>query len=119
MGIPNKGQILGAGIGPDNMQSLNVDWVKGFKRIGMVMERRVHDNKLYYQAFSVTKDFRRHWVDFGLGGKFDWEIKNFVLNSQLVYIKSLNYHYQFENQSPSSIFIWDKQDVNNLHLKSD
>lgn len=116
-GHTNRGQIIGAGIGPDNLQSLNVDWVKGMKKIGVVMERRVHNNNLYYMAFSPSKDFRRHWVDFGLGGKFDWEIKNFVLNSQLVYIKSLNYHYQFENQSPSSIFIWDKQDVSNLQLR--
>ena len=116
-GYTHKGQFLGAGIGPDNMQSLTVDWVKGLKKIGFLAERRVHDNELYYSAFSAQGEFRRHWVDFGLGGKFDWEYKNFVLNSQLVYIRSLNYQYGFENQSPTDIFIWDKKDVDNLHIK--
>jgi hypothetical protein len=116
-GYTNKGQIIGAGIGPDNLQSLDVDWVRGLKKIGLTVERRTRNNELYYNAFSNPPEFRRHWTDLGFGGKFDWEYKSFILSSQLTYIRSLNYQYQFEGQDPQSLFDWDKQDVNNLHFK--
>lgn len=33
-GYTNRGQVLGAGIGPgSNLQSLDINWVKGLKRL--------------------------------------------------------------------------------------
>lgn len=116
-GYTNKGQFLGAGIGPDNLQSLDVAWVKGLKRIGFLAERRVHNNGLYYQAVAGKIEPRRHWVDLGLGGNLDWDYKHFVLNAKMVYIHSFNYQYRVENQDPNLFWISDKQDADNLHLK--
>jgi len=119
-GYTNNGQVFGAGIGPgSNMQSLDVNWVKGLKKIGITLERTLHNNDLYYRAFGTAPntDFRRHWVDLSFIGNFNWDYKNFVLNTQLGLIHSLNYQYQFQNQSPTDIFVWDKADVNNFHAK--
>lgn len=116
-GYTNKGQFIGAGIGPDNLQSLDAAWVKGLKRIGFLAERRVHNNGLYYRAVAGKMEPRRHWVDLGLGGNFDWDYKHFVLNAKMVYIHSFNYQYRVENQDPNLFWVSDKQDADNLHLK--
>lgn len=117
-GYTNNGQVLGAGIGPgSNLQSLDVSWVKGLKRIGIQLERLVNNNDLYY--FAITTDNRRKWIDLSFSGKFDWTYKSFILNSQLSYIRSHNYQYTIKGVSPSKdqFWNWDKQDINNLHLK--
>ena len=122
-GYTNRGQVLGAGIGSgSNLQSLNVNWVKGLKKIGLQFERLVNNNDLFYNFAYASADknqfINRHWVDLSVGGNFAWTYKNFILNSQLVYIRSLNYQYQWKAGEPGSDYWdWDKQDVNNMHLK--
>lgn len=113
-GYTNNGQLLGAGIGTgSNLQSLDVSWVKGLKRIGLQIERTVQNNVLFYNSFG---DARRHWIDLGFTGKLDWDYKGFVLNSQLAYVHSFNYQYAFAGQEPF-FWDWDHQDVNNVQLK--
>ncbi len=122
-GYTNEGQVLGAGIGPgSNMQSLDVSWVKGLKRIGILFARNVNNNDLFYSFANASADknqfINRHWVDLSLGGNVSWNYKNFILNSQLTYIRSLNYQYQWQDSAPAGDYWnWNKQDVNNLHLK--
>ncbi|GGI28237.1 capsule assembly Wzi family protein [Pedobacter mendelii] len=122
-GYTNKGQVLGAGIGPgSNMQSLNVSWVKGLKRIGFQFERTVNNNDLFYNFAYASADRRqyinRHWVDLAFGENFSWTYKQFSLNAQLTYIRSLNYQYQWQDSTPpGDYWNWNKIDVNNLHAK--
>jgi hypothetical protein len=116
-GYTNNGQVLGAGIGPgSNLQSLDVSWVK---KIGLQFERQVNNNDLFYNFAYASADknqyINRHWVDLSVAGKFNWTYKKFILNSQLTYIKSLNYQYQW--QSGDSYWDWDKQDVKNFQIK--
>lgn len=119
-GYTQQGQILGAGIGPgSNMQTLDVSWVRGLKKIGLQIERYVHDNDLFYASVPYTADLRRNWVDLGLTGKLDWDFGPLLVSSQLAYIRSYNYQYTFERppQDYDNFFDWDKQDVGNLHVK--
>lgn len=116
-GYTNKGEVIGAGIGPDNLQTLDVAWVKGLKRIGLMVERRVHNNDLYRLAFSPTKDPRRHWVDLSTVAKFDWTFDKFVVNSQLGFIRSLNYQWFYTELPGDKYWYGIKNDVNNLNLK--
>jgi len=119
-GYTNSGQVLGAGIGPaSNMQSIDVSWVKGFKKIGLQFDRLVNNNDLWYEyAISSgdrSKFINRHWVDLAFGAKFDWAFSKFIINSQLTYIRSLNYQYQWEKGV--TYWEWGQKDVNNLQLK--
>jgi len=122
-GYTNKGQVLGAGIGPgSNLQTLDVSWVKGLKRIGLQLERKVNNNDLFYDFAFASADKRqyinRHWVDLAIGSTFSWNFKRFVANAQLTYIRSLNYQYQWQDSTPpGDYWNWNKQDVNNLHAK--
>jgi len=117
-GYTNKGQVLGAGIGPgSNLQSIDVSWVRGLKRIGVQIERMVNNNDLYY--YAITTDMRRKWIDLSFTGKFDWTYKKIILNTQIGYIRSHNYQYTAKDISftREDFWHWDKQDVNNFHLK--
>ncbi|MET0572285.1 MAG: capsule assembly Wzi family protein [Pedobacter agri] len=122
-GYTNKGQALGAGIGPgSNLQTLDVSWIKGLKRLGIQFERRVNNNDLFYNFAAASADknqyINRHWVDLSLGGNVSWNYKNFILNGQLTYIRSLNYQYQWQAKPTSTDYWdWNKQDVNNFHAK--
>lgn len=112
-GYTHQGQIIGAGIGSGgNLQSLDVSWVKGLKKIGLQFERMTNNNTLFY---NFTTDYRRHWTDLSVAGKLDWDYKKITLSSQMTYIRSFNYQYRF---LPPTGFWWDwpKQDVNNVNL---
>lgn len=116
-GYTNIGQVIGAGIGSgSNLQSLDLSWVRGLKKVGLQIERIVQNNDLFYAAFTPTKNYRRHWVDLGFTGKFDWDYKGFVLSSQLAYIRSLNYQYRFK-EAEGFFWDWAKQDTNNIQLQ--
>ena len=116
-GYTNKGQFLGAGGGPDNTQTLDVAWVKALKRIGLVVERRVHNNDLYNRAFTATKDSRRKWVDLSAIGQFDWTFKKLTLNAEMGLIKSFNYQYFLPDPPAGEYWYGPKNDVTNFHAK--
>lgn len=113
-GYTNMGQVLGAGIGPgSNLQSLNLGWVKGLNRIGLQLERIAHNNDFFYD--SGAYGIRNHWIDLALSGKYDVSFRQFMLNSSLTYIRSLNYQYAIKNGE--TFWNWNKQDANNLQFK--
>ncbi|MEJ5994836.1 capsule assembly Wzi family protein [Pedobacter sp. Du54] len=116
-GYTNKGQFLGAGNGPSNMQTLDVAWVKGLKRIGLVIERQVHNNDLYIQTFEATKDSRKRWVDLGFIGQVDWTVKKFTINSQMGFVRALNYQYYLPPPPAGEYWNGDKNDVSNFNVK--
>lgn len=114
-GYTHQGQVFGAGIGSgSNLQSIEVSWVRGLKRIGVQFERTVMNNDLAYRAFVI--DVRRHWVDLGFSGKVDWDYKRFLFNAQLSYIRSLNYQWRLNN-GDNSFWNWNKYDANNAQVR--
>ena len=116
-GYTHKGQFLGAGGGPDNTQTLDVAWVKALKRIGLVIERRVHNNDLYNGSFTATKDSRRKWVDLSAIGQFDWTFKKITLNAEMGLIKSFNYQYFLPDPPAGEYWYGPKNDITNFHAK--
>ncbi|MCC8423967.1 capsule assembly Wzi family protein [Mucilaginibacter sp. UR6-11] len=93
-GYTNQGQEIGAGVGPGgNLQSLEVSWVKGLKKLGLQLERYVHDNDFYYYAFHDSQDYTRHWVDLSMGFDGEWNYKNLIFNAQLQFTNSLDYQW--------------------------
>ncbi|HMI00876.1 MAG TPA: capsule assembly Wzi family protein [Pedobacter sp.] len=89
-GYTHKGQMLGAGIGPEsNQQTFDVAWVNGSKRVGLRVENTAYNVTLS----KVVDGDRKTWSDLSFSGKFDWDFANFILSSQMTYIKSTNYQY--------------------------
>jgi hypothetical protein len=109
-GYTNKGQVIGAGIGPgSNLQSLNISWVKGLKRIGLQGERLVYNNDFYYQMYINPPDYRKHYIDMSYSAFLDWDYKNFIFSAKGIMVRSLNYDYVLYNQPPKYFTTgWDR-----------
>lgn len=109
-GYTHMGQVLGAGIGPgSNLQSLDISWFKGLKRIGLQFERYLHNNDFYYQMYIDPPDFRKHYVDMSAALSADWDYKNLVFSAKGAMIRSLNYQYVLYNRPPEYFVTgWDR-----------
>lgn len=93
-GYTNRGQMLGAGIGPGaNLQSLEISWVKGLKKLGLQFERYLHNDDFYYYAFSDSQNYSEHWVDLSAAAIWEWNYKNFIFNAKIMGVQSLNYQW--------------------------
>ncbi|MEN0053983.1 MAG: capsule assembly Wzi family protein [Mucilaginibacter sp.] len=115
-GYTNRGESLGAGIGPGaNLQSLDVSWVKGLKRIGLQIERYAHNNDFYYYAFYDSQDFRRHWVDISFALNGEWNYKNLIFNAKLQGIRSINYQWYLVPGGPTDPYF--VNGINSLNVQ--
>jgi len=104
-GYTHRGEALGAGIGPGGgLQSLDVSWIKGVKRIGLQFERYVHNNDFYYYAYIDSQDWRRHWGDISMAMSSEWDYKNLLFNARFQYIKSINYQWYLLQTDPNQYF---------------
>lgn len=105
-GYTNRGEVLGAGIGPGgNFQSLNISWVKQLNRLGLQLERYEHNGDL------ANRYGYRQWIDFTLAAVADHTYKDFILSTKLQGIQSVNYQWQDGRNGRS------KKDVFNVNLQ--
>lgn len=76
-GYTQRGQMLGAGIGPQaDTQFLAVDWFRARGRVGVFVERLVRHERYFYDVVSTRPEgaLRRHdlQMTFGLRGSRSW-----------------------------------------------
>lgn len=99
-GYTNEGQVLGAGIGPgSNLQSFDVSWYGGLRRLGLRFERYIHNNDFYFASFEHTMDYRKRWVDLSVSALGSWNYKNLLFNADISFVRSLNYQYWFVDRA--------------------
>ena len=99
-GYTNEGRYIGAGIGPgSNSLSLDISYVQGHSSFGMNLERYVHDNDLYYEAFAGTNNFGSHWVDLSDTFYANFKYKKYLISARVAPVFTFNYEYL-----PSNIF---------------
>jgi len=105
-GYTNMGEVLGAGIGPGgNLQSLDISFYRGLKRIGLQFERQTQNNDFYYYAFEDIQDWRSHWVDLSGAVNAEWNYSNLLLNAKFVMIRSLNYQWWLRQYDENQYFV--------------
>ncbi len=111
-GYTNKGQIMGAGMDLGaNIQSLDVSWVKGLKKIGLSFDRYEHNP---HDAPISINGHSRKWVDYAFAGIGEWNYKNLLLFTKIQGIKSLNYQWRLKDYNPEMYYI-PHNDVFNFH----
>ena len=93
-GYTHEGQMVGPGIGPgSNLQSASVSWVKSLKKIGLQLERYVHNNDFHNIAI---KDIRANWVDLSLAALCDWNYKNLIFSAKFKAVRCYNYQHLYD-----------------------
>jgi hypothetical protein len=116
-GQTNEGQVLGAGTGSGgNLQSMDISWVLGLKKLGIAIERYEHDTDFYQAYFPDINGNSRSWVDFAFALQGEWNYKNLIFNAKLQEIESLNYEWILKNYNPSQYYI-PNNTVYNLHAE--
>ncbi|TXJ25001.1 MAG: hypothetical protein E6Q24_15785 [Chitinophagaceae bacterium] len=96
-GYTNRGQLIGAGIGPGSAsQTIAFNWLNGIKVFGVTFERVVWNNDFYYAAFGNSNNFGSHWVDLSISVNKSWYNKRFIYTANLAFIRSLNYQWRHE-----------------------
>jgi hypothetical protein len=104
-GYTNNGKVLGAGIGPGaNLQSLDISWIKGLRKLGLQFERYVHNNDFYYYAFGDNQNYSQHWVDLSIGANGEWNYKNLIFNAKIQGIKSFDYQWALKQNGNDPAF---------------
>ena len=93
-GYTHDGQLIGAGVGPGgSSQTLEFNWRNNKNRIGIMAERRVHNNDFYVYAFTGSSDFRRFYIDFATTLKADFQFKKWTIAPRISYIQTSNYQW--------------------------
>jgi hypothetical protein len=116
-GQTNEGQVLGAGTGSGgNLQSMDVSWLSGFKKLGIQIERYEHDVDFYQGYFPDINGNSRNWVDIAFALQGTWNYKNLILNAKLQEIQSLNYEWILKDYNPSQYYI-PHNTVSNIHAE--
>lgn len=114
-GQTNFGQILGAGTGSGgNLQSIELSWVSGLKKIGLQFDRYEHSVDFSDANFTDINNSSRKWVDFAFSMHGECNYKNFLFNVKLQGIKSLNYEWILKDYTPGQYYI-PHNTVYNLH----
>ncbi|SFT18078.1 capsule assembly Wzi family protein, partial [Mucilaginibacter polytrichastri] len=117
-GQTNEGQILGAGTGSGgNLQSMDISWVMGLKKLGVTFQRYEHDVDFQQQYLTPINGNSRKWVDFAFGLQGDWSYKNLLFNAKLQEVKSLNYEWILKDYNPANTYYIPHNDVFNLHAE--
>ncbi|HEV7332020.1 MAG TPA: capsule assembly Wzi family protein [Flavisolibacter sp.] len=94
-GYTHRGQVIGAGIGTGgNNQVIGINYIKGMKKTGVFLERVVHNNDFYYNAFSPNRDYWSHWVDLSVNFNRSWRHQQFLYDIRLSWTKVYNYQWQ-------------------------
>ncbi|MCJ8209806.1 capsule assembly Wzi family protein [Mucilaginibacter sp. RS28] len=116
-GMTNMGQVIGAGTGSGgNLQSFDVSWVSGLKKLGFMFERYEHNVDFQNYYFGPINGNSRKWVDLGLALKGNWDYQHFLFTAKLEGVKSLNYQWILKNYTNSDYYV-PNNDVFNLHLQ--
>tara|TARA_B100000963_G_scaffold361603_1_gene398045 strand:- start:127 stop:1788 length:1662 start_codon:yes stop_codon:yes gene_type:complete len=114
-GYTNKGEVLGSSIGPgSNSHYFSLSKLDKKNYYGIALELVEHDNDFYYNAFAVTKDFRRYWKDFNFQLNYERKIKNIWISTNFIFSKNLNYKWGLEDDAASPYYR-PGIDIDNFH----
>ncbi|MBF4472475.1 capsule assembly Wzi family protein [Flavobacterium sp. HJJ] len=96
-GFTNRGEVLGAGIGPgSNLQTLDFSFWEKSNSLGIQFERYAHNLDFYYDAFTPYQ-FSYKWVDLAINAYAYRRYGNLGIQAKINTSKLYNYQYIHAN----------------------
>lgn len=95
-GFTNKGQLIGAAIGPgSNSQTLSVSWTEKKSKTQLILQRIVHDKDYYYTnaADPNTNVFSEFNIGIDRFQNLEWA----QIFGRFVYVFYLHNNYEYQN----------------------
>jgi len=99
-GYTHQAEVLGAWIGPgSNSQTLQIGWIKGYKRIMLTGERVIHNNDFYYYNYltpslqTQLQNNSQFWADLNATAQIQWNFGKLLLSGAWSYTSLLNYRW--------------------------
>ena len=97
-GYTNRGQPIGAGIGPGSQSELlALDRYDRDGRLGAFLQRVRFDDDAYYGIFSPLQDYRSHQTEISGGLRGARFVGPLDISASLVLSRELNRYYQVRN----------------------
>jgi hypothetical protein len=96
-GLTNRGEVLGAYVGPNSaIQLIRLNAYDEKRQLGIQIERTIQNVEMLERLFGSTNPNLRKWVDYMLRiqGQYRW--KNMIFNAQLALKYSYNYYWYQE-----------------------
>ena len=97
-GYTSNAQMLGASIGPGSIsQSLSLSWNKGLNKVGVHLQRQVHNNDFYNYVYLSTVGYGKsnaYWVDLmsGIEAQINPQ-KNIILAASILNSQTMNWRW--------------------------
>jgi hypothetical protein len=97
-GYTSNAQMLGASIGPgSNTQSMSLSWNKGYNKIGLHVQRLVHNNDFYNYVYLSSVGYGKanaYWVDLmsGLEVQLNPQ-KNLIIAASVLNTQTMNWRW--------------------------
>ena len=94
-GYTNRGQLLGAGIGPGSKaQTLRLDKFDSNGKLGLVLSRIKFNEDYVFDQSTNTQTTLNHDVEVNFGAEYVRFFDSFELATQLIFSRRINWYYQ-------------------------
>ena len=125
-GHTNRGQLLGAAIGPgSSSQFLGIDGYRSDYKYGFFVQRIARNDDFHFRTnppeISPSQnfgDFFRHWVDLNVGLNFMYGPGPYYLNAGVIWTKSFNYgRFNYGDLEGINQINYEREDRTNVQLQ--
>lgn len=125
-GHTNRGQVLGAAIGPgSNSQLIQIDAYRNRWQAGLKVQRMVDNDNFHFNINSYRDtpsanfgDYFRHRVNLNIGGEFQYRFGPMQLHYRMLWTKAYNYgRFDYGQLDRINVTNYERNDRNNLQIQ--
>lgn len=126
-GWTNRGQVMGAGIGPgSNMFTAGVSYLDGYKTYGVHFERVAYNEDLFWGRLDYLylggpnpffKDFSKHFVDWGFLLSHHTSYGKLFVGYNLHVLRTYNFQWNYDPNGKAGDFRFPGINVWSLNLE--
>jgi hypothetical protein len=122
-GHTNRGQVLGAAIGPgSNTQLIALDGYRDNWKAGLLVQRVVENDNFHFRTTTRGPgkygDYFRHRVNLNVGGELLYKTGPLYLHSRVLWTKAYNYgRFDYGKLEGYNVTNYERNDLSNIQFQ--